>query len=105
MAQNMESSYGLYFSEHVLTALIDAGMTRQEAYKLVQRSAMQSWQNGEPFRAVLEGDPEIAERLTPYQLDEIFDTESFLRHIDTGFERLGLRRSEETVAESYVNAP
>jgi adenylosuccinate lyase len=91
MAQNLESSHGLYFSEHVLTALIDAGMSRQEAYKLVQRSAMRAWQNGESFRTLLEQDPDIAVRLTPRQLDEIFDARSFLRHIDTAFERLGLQ--------------
>jgi adenylosuccinate lyase len=90
MAQNMNSAHGLYFSEHVLTALIDAGMSRQEAYKLVQRSAMQSWRNGEPFRMLLEHDPEITSRLTPHQLDEIFDPGSFLRYIGTAFERLGL---------------
>jgi adenylosuccinate lyase len=98
MAQNLESSHGLFFSEHVLTALIDAGMSRQEAYKLVQQSAMQSWKNGESFRALLEQDPEVMARLTPQQLDDIFDGHSFLRHIDTAFARLGLDEKAEPVA-------
>jgi adenylosuccinate lyase len=93
MAQNMDSSHGLFFSEHVLTALVDAGMLRQEAYKLVQRSAMQSWEEGESFRALLEQDPEVTARLSPQQLDEIFDARSFLRYIDTAFQRLGLETS------------
>jgi adenylosuccinate lyase len=98
MAQNLESSHGLFFSEHVLTALIDAGMSRQEAYKLVQQSAMQSWKNGESFRALLEQDPAVMARLTSQQLDDIFDGHSFLRHIDTAFARLGLDEKAEPVA-------
>lgn len=90
MAKNLESSHGLFFSEKVLTSLIESGLTRSDAYRLVQRSAMQSWQTGEPFRAVLQRDPELMSRLSPSDLDCIFDITSFLQHIDTAFDRLGL---------------
>ncbi|HZU11789.1 MAG TPA: adenylosuccinate lyase [Chloroflexota bacterium] len=90
MAANLETSHGLFFSEKVLTALIDAGFTRPEAYALVQRNALTSWETGEPFRVVLESDPEVVARLSPEQMDRLFDLNGFLHSIDVAFERLGL---------------
>ena len=49
MARNMECSFGLYFSQRVLTALIETGIPRQEAYVMVQRNAMKSWETRQPF--------------------------------------------------------
>jgi adenylosuccinate lyase len=90
MAQNMQASHGLFFSEKVLTALVESGMSRPDAYKLVQHSAMESWRTGEPFRSVLERDPQVTKRLSRQQLDCIFDISGFLHHIDTTFRRVGL---------------
>lgn len=90
MEENMKASHGLFFSEKVLTALIDAGMERQAAYKLVQRSAMRSWKTGEQFQAVLSTDPEVTERLSPGTLDTLFDVTIFLQSVDNAFSRLGL---------------
>ncbi len=95
MLQNVEESRGLFFSEKVLTALVEAGMTRPDAYSLVQRNAMQSWRSGETFRSVLERDAAVTEKLSPDQMEDIFDLSTFLRYIDTAFERIGLLPAQE----------
>ena len=95
MAKNVEASHGLYFSEKVLTALVEGGMSRQDAYKLVQTSAMEAWGNNEMYRTVLERDVEISAKLTSSELDDIFDQSTFLRHVDTAFERVGLLPASE----------
>src|SRR5579875_137251 len=90
MTDNLAASHGLIFSEKVLTALVDSGLSRPEAYGIVQGSALRSWETGEPFRQVLERDPEVTARLDPDQLDRIFDLQGFLHAIHVGFDRLGL---------------
>jgi adenylosuccinate lyase len=90
MLANVSASHRLYFSEHVLTALIDRGLGRQQAYALVQRNAMKSWQSGEDFESVLAADPDITRLLPTVQLAAIFDLSRFTRYVDTAFERLGL---------------
>jgi len=90
MATNMEQSRGLFFSEHVLTALIDAGLERQQAYRVVQRIAMETWSTGMPFRTALKGDPAVTALLDNVSLDAAFDPASFLKYIDQGFARAGL---------------
>jgi adenylosuccinate lyase len=90
MKTNLESSHGLFFSEKVLTALIESGLSRPDAYTVVQRAAMRSWETGDDFRTVLEADPEVTSRLIPAQLGGIFDLESFLQYIDVAYTRLGL---------------
>jgi adenylosuccinate lyase len=94
MAQNLESSHQLFFSEKVLTALIERGVSRTDAYKLVQRNAMESWRTGERLREILDRDPAITARLSPAELDDIFQIDGFLQHIDTAFRRLGLHSPE-----------
>jgi adenylosuccinate lyase len=90
MRQNLDASNELYFSEKVLIGLIESGLSRPEAYKLVQRSAMRSWQTGEPFRSVLEQDPEVSAHLTAAHLDALFNLDGFLEYIDEAYARLGL---------------
>jgi adenylosuccinate lyase len=90
MAQNVEASGGLFFSEKVLTALVEAGMSRQTAYRAVQRSAMAAWESRGDFRGLLEADDDVRARLTTEDLDSIFDMGSFLEHIDSTFDRVGL---------------
>jgi adenylosuccinate lyase len=94
MRDNVDASHGLVFSEKVLLALIEAGLTRPEAYSQVQRAAMQSWETGRDFRDVLARDTEISRYLTAEDLDSIFDLEAFLTHIDEAFERVGLSIGE-----------
>ncbi|MGH2443569.1 MAG: adenylosuccinate lyase [Chloroflexota bacterium] len=90
MKENIDASHGLFFSEKVLTALIDAGMSRQEAYEIVQAAAMHSWRSGEPFRDVICHETAIASRLSAAQLEAAFDPDVFLRYIDSAFTRTGL---------------
>jgi adenylosuccinate lyase len=90
MRRNLDSSHGLYFSERVLTGLVEAGLSRPDAYAVVQRNAMESWRSGEPFRSVIERDDEVRSRLSERELDAIFDPAPFLEHIDSAFVRAGL---------------
>jgi adenylosuccinate lyase len=86
MRQNLLSSRGLVFSQPVLLALVSSGRSRDDAYRIVQRNALRSWEEGADFRALLEGDPEVT--LSPAELDEAFDLGRALRNIDAVFEAL-----------------
>ncbi|MCL6587635.1 MAG: adenylosuccinate lyase [Anoxybacillus sp.] len=90
MKRNMERTFGLIYSQRVLLALIDTGMTREEAYDLVQPKAMEAWETQVPFRTLIEADEAITSRLTKEQIDDCFDYHYHLKHVDTIFERLGL---------------
>ncbi|GLH65484.1 adenylosuccinate lyase [Parageobacillus sp. G301] len=90
MKKNMDRTLGLIYSQRVLLSLIDAGMTREEAYDLVQPKAMEAWEKQVPFRSLIEADERITSRLTKEQIDDCFDYRYHLKHVDTIFERLGL---------------
>ncbi len=90
MKHNLNGSGGLIFSQRLLLALIDKGLDRQHAYELVQRNAMQAWDTGAAFRDLLEGDSDVASRLPPEKLDELFDYGYYLRNVDAVFDRAGL---------------
>jgi adenylosuccinate lyase len=90
MESNLELTHGLLYSERVLLALIESGLSRPDAYSLVQRSAMRSWETGEPLRGLLEGDPDVRNRLSEAALDTIFDQSHFLGSVDTALRRIGL---------------
>ena len=92
MRINVGLTGGLIFSQRVLLALVEAGMDRQEAYKIVQDSAMRAWDEGLSFRDLLAVDPRVAALLTPHQLDDLFDIEYHLRYVDVAYERLGIGR-------------
>ena len=93
MRENLGRSYGLVFSQRVLLALIETGMSRQDAYKIVQRNAMATWTRlGQPdakdFRANLEADPEVAGRVAPELLDAAMESSAHLRQVDAVFARV-----------------
>ena len=90
MRENLERSYGLVFSQRVLLALIETGMSRQDAYAIVQRNAMKSWKTRSSFRDLLRLDPDVTGRLTEADLDALFDYQFYLQNIGATFERLGL---------------
>ncbi len=90
MRHNLNSSGGLIFSQRVLLALIEHGVSRQEAYKLVQRHALRAWDEELSFRQLLRDDPEITEHLDEPELDALFDVQYHLEHIDEAYRRLGL---------------
>ena len=76
----VNGSFGLVFSQPVLLALVSAGLTREQAYRIVQRDARASWEERRPFRQVLEADAEVT--LSPAQLDQAFDLTRMLGHTD-----------------------
>jgi adenylosuccinate lyase len=80
MRENLWSSHGLVFSQPVLLAMVTAGYTRDDAYRIVQRNAMRAWEERTDFRTLLEKDAEV--RLSKEELDEAFDLERTLRHLD-----------------------
>jgi adenylosuccinate lyase len=88
MQQNLDSLGGLVDSQRFLLALTQAGMSREDAYRLVQKHAMASWHGGGHFADLLKSDPEIARYLTPEQIDASFDTAYHLKHADTIFRRV-----------------
>jgi adenylosuccinate lyase len=95
MRENLDLTGGLIFSQRVLLALVEAGMDRQDAYKLVQRHALESWDRGLSFRHALKDDPRISDRLTIDQFDALFDATEQLRYLDEIFARLGLGTNPE----------
>jgi adenylosuccinate lyase len=103
MQRNLEASHGLVFSQRVLLALVAAGLSRDEAYRLVQRNALTAWDEERDFRELVAADPEIAARLDAEALAEAFDLRDALRHVDVLFERLAAlaertrERKEEAV--------
>ena len=86
MARNLELSHGLVFSQPVLLALVAGGLTRDEAYRVVQEDAMAAWTEERPFRAILEADPRVP--LSAEQLDEAFSLQRALAGIGPVFEAL-----------------
>jgi adenylosuccinate lyase len=90
MKRNMDRTLGLIYSQRVLLALIDSGLTREEAYDTVQPKAMEAWEKQVPFRELIEAEEKITSRLTPAQIEDCFDYNYHLKHVDMIFERLGL---------------
>ena len=90
MAENMNKTFGLIYSQRVLLSLIDKGMVREEAYDLVQPKAMESWATKTPFRELVEADSNITEKLSEEELNACFDPRHHLNQVDTIFERVGL---------------
>jgi adenylosuccinate lyase len=95
MRRNLESSHGLFFSQRLLLALVESGLERDEAYRLVQRHALRAWDEEQDFRELARADKEIAGRV---DLDAVFDLAAYTRHAETVFARLrSLARKEEEV--------
>ena len=88
MRENMERSFGLYFSQRVLTALIAHGLPRQKAYEAVQRLAMDSWQNRRQFPELVRADRFIAGFLDHGELEGLFDATFYLQNEDAIFTRV-----------------
>lgn len=88
MERNMNASFGLYFSQRVLTALIDSGHPRQESYVAVQRLAMQSWETHTPFPTLVRQDEQMQAVLGSDKMDELFDPKFYLRYEDTVYKRV-----------------
>ena len=95
MRRNLEASHSLFFSQRVLLALVESGLARDDAYRLVQRNAMRAWDEELDFRDLCRADAEIAGRI---DLDAVFDLGAYTRHVGTVFARLhALAAKEEPV--------
>jgi adenylosuccinate lyase len=86
MLENLDLTYGAVYSQRALTALLDAGLIRDDAYRLVQENAQQAWDTRTPFRELL--GPALAERDIEIDLDAVFDPTAYLRNAGEVFERL-----------------
>jgi adenylosuccinate lyase len=89
MTRNLELGGGVVYSQRAMLALVENGMSREDAYSLVQSAALRALEGDGGFRANLEAEPEVRERLGG-RLDAIFDPSDFIRHVDLAFERLNL---------------
>jgi adenylosuccinate lyase len=90
MQANLDMTHGLIFSQQVLLLLTKKGFRRETAYRLVQRNAMASWNTGEDLRALIEQDAEIMKKVTPDDLDRVFDIQVHFRDVDRTFKAVGL---------------
>jgi adenylosuccinate lyase len=88
MLKNLESTNGLVFSGQLLIDLAAAGMSREDAYRLVQSHAMDAWTNDLNFRTLIEADPEINKRMSPEKIAAAFEVRRQLTNIDEVFERV-----------------
>jgi len=94
MRRNIELTQGLVFSQRVLLALINKGLIREEAYKMVQDNAMEAWRGKKSFLALLLMDKRITNYLPEDELKSLFDYNYYLKYVDTVFERLGLTKTK-----------
>lgn len=88
MTANIERSYGLYNSQRVMLALVEKGLTREDAYAMVQKNAMESWRKGISFMKLLTKDKKVTKYLSKNELKEIFDLKYYLRNIDYIYRRV-----------------
>lgn len=91
MIRNMNVYGGVVFSQRVLLALVNSGLNREDAYRIVQRHAHAAWnvESGD-FRANLQADPAVTDRLTPSELEVCFATDLHHAHLDVIWDRLGI---------------
>lgn len=88
MRENLGRSYGLYNSQNVLIRLTEKGMTREDAYALVQKNAMMSWKTRKPFKNLLARDKAVKKFLSPGELNDVFELNQYLRNVDYIFKRV-----------------
>jgi adenylosuccinate lyase len=90
MKENLNLTHGLIHSQQVLLMLTQVGFTREQAYRMVQRHAMASWETRKSLRGLIEADPEIMEKVTPADLDKVFDLQVHFRDVARTFKAVGL---------------
>ncbi|MBT5429381.1 MAG: adenylosuccinate lyase [Rhodospirillaceae bacterium] len=88
MKKNIDQLGGLIFSQRVLLGLTQAGVSREESYKIVQRNAMKVWQNGQNFLSSLKSDKEVTEKINSDELEGFFDLDYHTKHVNTVFQRV-----------------
>ncbi|MBN1278111.1 MAG: adenylosuccinate lyase [Deltaproteobacteria bacterium] len=88
MIENLEKTKGLIFSQQILIRLAEKGIERQKAYVMVQRNAMKVWESGLDLKGLVLQDPEIREYLSEKEIQDVFDLDYHLKHVDTIFDRV-----------------
>ena len=88
MLENMNKFPGLVMSQRVLLALTQAGVSREDAYAMVQRNALKVWEHRTDFKEELLADEEVCAALSPAQIEEKFDMDYHTKHVDTIFRRV-----------------
>ena len=99
MWQNMESTRGILFSQRALLTLVEKGLSREDAYDLVQRNAMRSWDEEMDFRRLLESDPSVTAYLSHEEMADIFDYGYYTRYVGETFRRIGLEEDRPAVEQ------
>jgi adenylosuccinate lyase len=90
MRKNIDLTHGLVHSQAVMLAMTRKGMKREEAYAIVQKSAMETWRTKKPFRSYIAADPKVKKLLSKKELDDAFDPTKALAHVDYIFKRVGI---------------
>jgi adenylosuccinate lyase len=90
MRENLELTQGLVFTSRALVALVNKGLSREKAYKLIQACSMRAWKERVPLRGLLEGDAEVSSLLSAAELDEILDYSVYTKYVDDSFRRVNL---------------
>ncbi len=91
ISRNLDRTHGLIYSQRALLKLVEAGLTREQAYKAVQDNAMWSWKTGQDFRDLLENDKLIAQKVKKEQIEDIFDPKKVFKNIDYIFKNTGIK--------------
>ena len=104
MFANIESSFGLVFSQRALLELVEKGLPREEAYNIVQTNAARSWDEGRDFRDLLRSDTTVASYLTQRELEDLFDYGYYTRYVDDTFRRLGLLPADSAAQKAPATA-
>ena len=94
MHKDLELTKGLIYSQRVMLTLISKGLSRHDAYEIVQRNAMKVWNGRRSFLAVLKADAEVTNVLPAEELEPLFDYQYYLRYVDDIFKRLGLTEAQ-----------
>jgi len=90
MLENLGATKGLIFSGQLLLALTNKGLSREDAYELVQRNAMRVWDEDRDFRKLVKADSDIQKNLSGEEIDRVFSLEHYLRNIDAIYRRVGI---------------
>jgi adenylosuccinate lyase len=88
MMKNLNSTGGLVFSGQLLLDLVEAGVSREDAYRIVQRNAMRAWKEDANFRELVANDPDIAGKVKRETIESAFDLQRQLRNVDKIFKRV-----------------
>ena len=94
MEQDIDITRGLVFSQRVMLALIDKGLSRKKAYEIVQRNAMKVWKQNKKFLTLLKADTDVTGVMTTGEIESLFDHKYYLRYVDDIFKRLGLTQAQ-----------